>query len=69
MPSAKHNLIMDIAMGLISSLFEVASVRDVPFHQPSMYITCIMDFPLSPVPFVDSARCSFICNSALVASC
>jgi len=34
MPSDKRNLIMAIATGLISSLFNVASFRDVPFHQP-----------------------------------
>ena len=34
MHSDKHNLIMTIATGLISSLINVASSRDVPFHQP-----------------------------------
>jgi len=34
MPSDKHNSITAQAMGLISSLFNVALSRDVPFHQP-----------------------------------
>ena len=34
MPSDKHNSIMAIATGFISSLFNVASSRDVPFRQP-----------------------------------
>ena len=34
MPSDKHNSITTRAMGLISSLFNVASSRDVPFCQP-----------------------------------
>jgi len=34
MPSDKRNWIMAKATGLISSLFNVASSRDVPFRQP-----------------------------------
>ena len=34
MPSAKCNSTMDVATGLISSLFDVSLSRDVPFHQP-----------------------------------
>jgi len=34
MPSDKRNSITTKAMGLISSLFNVASSRDVPFCQP-----------------------------------
>ena len=34
MPSDKRNSITAKAMGLISSLFNVASSRDVPFRQP-----------------------------------
>jgi len=34
MPSAKLNSTMDVAMGLISSLFGIVSSQDVPFHQP-----------------------------------
>ena len=34
MPSDKRNSIMAIATGLIFSLFNVASSRDVPFRQP-----------------------------------
>ena len=34
MHSDKYNSVMAIARGLISSLFNVALSRDVPFHQP-----------------------------------
>jgi len=34
MPSDKRNLVMANAIGLISSLFNVASSGDVPFRQP-----------------------------------
>ena len=34
MPSAKHNSTMDVAAGLTSSLFDIASSQDVPFRQP-----------------------------------
>jgi len=34
MPSDKRNSITTKAMGLISSLFNIASSRDVPFRQP-----------------------------------
>jgi len=37
MPSEKHNSIMAKATGLISSLFNVASSGDVPFHQPQQF--------------------------------
>jgi len=33
MPSAKHTSTMEKATGLISSLLDVTSSRDVPFHQ------------------------------------
>ena len=63
MRSAKHNSTMDIATGLISSLFDIASSRDVPFHQ-LQYVQCMhMDFPLYPFRFADNTRCSFICDS------
>ena len=66
MPSAKHNSTVDIAMGLISSLFDVASSRDVPFHQ-LQYVQCTHHgLSLYPVLFADNARCSFIRYSALV---
>jgi len=35
MPSDKRNSIMAIATGLISSLFNVTSSGDVPFHRSS----------------------------------
>ena len=34
MASDKHNLILAISSGLISSQFYIASSGDVPFHQP-----------------------------------
>ena len=36
MPSDKHNSRMARARDLISSLINVASSRDVPFHQPQL---------------------------------
>ena len=33
MPSDKRNLITAIATGLISSLLNIASSQDIPFHQ------------------------------------
>jgi len=33
MPSAKHISTMERATGLISSLLDIASSRDMPFHQ------------------------------------
>jgi len=44
MPSDKHNL-MAIATGLISSLFDVASSKDMPFCQPQQLHACIMALP------------------------
>ena len=63
MPSAKHNSTMDKATGLIFSLFDVISSRDVSFCQPQ-YIQCTyhgLTFVLLCVPvlFVDKARCQF----------
>ena len=46
MPSDKCNSITAKTTGSISSLFDVASSRQVPFHQPQ-YNACIMDLPLS----------------------
>ena len=40
MPSDKRNSITAKAMGLISSLFNVASSRDMPFHQP-LQLQCL----------------------------
>ena len=57
MPSAKHNLTMDIATGLISSLFDVTSSQDVPFHQPQylQYTHHGLSF-LYPILFADNAK-------------
>jgi len=61
MPSAKHNLTMDKATGLIVLLFDIASSRDVPFTNHSMYNVDIMDFSLSSlcvlVPIAYNAKC------------
>ena len=62
MPSAKHNLTMDKATGLIFSLFDVTLSQDMPFRQPR-YVQCMyhgLTFVLFCVPvlFAD-ARCQF----------
>ena len=61
MPSAKHNPTMDNAMGLTILLFDIASSRDVPFANHSMYNADIMGFSLSslcvPVPITYNAKC------------
>ena len=41
MPSDKHNSITAKAMGLIFSLFVIASAQEVPFGIPQ-YIQCIL---------------------------
>ena len=41
MPSDKRNLITTKAMGLILSLFDIASARQVPFGIPQ-YAQCIL---------------------------
>ena len=46
MPSAKHSSTLDKAMGLISSIFNVALAQDTPFR-PLQYYAHIMDLPLS----------------------
>ena len=48
MPPAKYNLTMDKTTGLISSLFDVASSCDVPFHQPQ-YVHIIQTHASSAV--------------------
>ena len=56
MPSDKHNSITAKATGLIFSLFDVASARQVPFGIPQ-YVQCLfMDLPVS----------SFVSLSALL---
>ena len=63
MPSDKHNSIMAKATGLISSLFDVASVQQVPFGIPQ-YVKCILHGLTSvllcvPFIFADSEKCRF----------
>ena len=64
MSSGKRNPITAKAMGLMFSLFDVASSRDVPFDIPQ-YIQCMhhgLNFVLLCVPFLfaDSQRCRFM---------
>ena len=61
MPSDKRNLIAAKAMGLIFSLFKIASARHVPFGI-LQYIQCILHGFTSvllcvPFIFVDNERC------------
>ena len=63
MPSDKRNSIMAKAMGLIFSLFDVASARQVPFGIPQ-YVQCILHGLTSVlfcVSFIiaDSKKCQF----------
>ena len=63
MPSDKRNLITAKATGLIFSLFDVASARQVPFGIPQ-YTQCILhglNSVLLCVPFIfaDSEKCRF----------
>jgi len=55
---------MDVAMGLISSLFDFASPRDVPFHQPQevqcMHHGHTIALHCVPVLFADNAWCGFV---------
>ena len=64
MPSARHNSTMDVATGLISSLFDVALSRDVPFRQPQdvqcMHHGLAFVLPCVPVLFTDNARRWFV---------
>ena len=58
-PWDKCNSITAIATALISSLFNVASSRGVPFHQPQLQLQCLHDgstkaylySPLYSIPF------------------
>ena len=64
MASGKRNLITTKAMGLIFSLSDIASSRDVPFGIPQ-YVQCMhhgLTFVLLCVPFLfaDSPRCRFV---------
>ena len=55
MPSDKRNSIMAKAMGLIFSLFDVTSARQVPFGI-LQYVAFFMDLPVS----------SFVSHSSLL---
>ena len=60
MPSVKHNSITAMATGLIFSLFNVASAREVPFGIP-LYVQCILQGLTSvllyvPFIFADSEK-------------
>ena len=56
MPSDKHNLRTGGARGLISSLINVASSQDVPFHQPQLLQRLHQDATFVPfdLPFFSS---------------
>ena len=63
MPSEKRNSITAKATGLIFSLFDVASARQVPFGIPQ-YVQCILHGLTSvllcvPIIFADSEKCRF----------
>ena len=63
MPSDKHNSITAKAKGLIFSLFDVASAREVPFGIPQ-YVQCNLHeltsvFLCFPFIFADSEKCRF----------
>ena len=63
MPSNKRNLITDKAIGLIFSLFDIASAREVLFGIPQ-YVQCILHGLTSvllcvPFIFADSKKCQF----------
>jgi len=72
MPSDKHNSRMAGARDLIISLINIASFRDVPFHQPQLlYSACIRVLPLYPfdLPFFSSQpRKVTICGRHRMAS-
>ena len=59
MTSAKHNSTMERDTGLISLLFDVASSRDVPFHQASLCYLC-PSLCCVPVLFADNAKGQFV---------
>ena len=56
MPPDKHNSIMAKAMGLIFSLFDVASAQEAPLAYRSTYNAFFMDLPVS----------SFVSHSSLL---
>jgi len=64
MPSAKCYLTMDVATGLISSLFDVASSWGLPFRQlqdvQCMHHGITFCFLCVTVVFTDNARCRFV---------
>ena len=59
MPSAKHYLEMDKAMGMILSLLKIASFRDMPFRQLRTYQGLTFTLLCVPVPFADYKRWLF----------
>ena len=74
MPSDKRNSIMALATGLISSLFNVAPSRDVPFRQPQQFqcshhgfIKNYLCSPLYSIPFSFSVKVT-ICDTRIMAS-
>ena len=72
MHSDKRNAIMAKATGLIVSLFDVASAREVPFGIPQ-YVQCILHGLTSVllcVPFIfsDSKKCQFGGSTCMMAS-
>jgi len=71
MPSNKHNSRMATARDLISSLINVASSRDVPFHQPQLLQCLHHTLPLYPfdLPYFSSQPCKVtICGRHVMAS-
>ena len=65
MPSNKHNSIVAKATGLIFSLFDIASARQVLLAYCSMYNAFFMDLPASVLLcvsfiFADSEKCRFV---------
>ena len=71
MPSDKRNSITAKATGLIFSLFNVASAREVPFGI-QQYIQCILHGLTSvllcvPFIFADSKKCQFGDSTCMMA--
>ena len=54
MPSDKHNCVTAEAMGLVFSLFDVASAREVLLANYSTYNAFFIDLPVSPFVFHSS---------------
>ena len=58
MPSDKHNSRTAWARDLISSLINVASSRDVPFHQPQL-LQCLYQGATFDLPYISSQPRSY----------